>query len=336
MTNGRDVAGRRCADEPADAAAPGDAISVVVPSYRRPAELERCLAALAAQRLAPVETLVVLRATDLAGHAVAEAAAGPVRIVPVDRGGHVAALNAGRAAACCALVAFTDDDCEPRADWLERIAARFAMDPRIGAVGGRDVVHHGDQIDDGEVAHVGHVQWWGRRVGGHHHRSTLQDVHFLKGANMAYRATALGPFDHRLHGAGAEVCNDMEASLAVGARGWRVVYDPSVLVDHRPGERFDEDGRTHRTLASEQAAQHNELYVLLRHSRRHRRPAILAYQLLVGTRQAPGVALGLARREPAHRTTALVRARLDALRTLRRARRADASSRADRSRRPPG
>jgi cellulose synthase/poly-beta-1,6-N-acetylglucosamine synthase-like glycosyltransferase len=169
------------------------------------------------------------------------------------------------------------------------------------------------------------VRWWGRRVGAHHHRSTLQDVDFLKGANMAYRAAALEPFDARLLGSGAQVCNDMEASLSIARRGWRVVYDPGVLVEHRPAERFDDDGRTHRSLAAERAEQHNELYVLLRHSSPLRRVPVLAYQLLVGTRYAPGLALGAVRwlrgREPGElgRLGALLTARLGALATLRRA-----------------
>jgi GT2 family glycosyltransferase len=297
-----------------------DQISVIVPSWRRSEALARCLAALARQRLAPLETLVVLRDEDAAGHAVARAAAGPVRVVPVAGGGHVGALNAGRAAARGALIAITDDDCEPHADWLERIAARFASDSRIGAVGGRDLVHHGGQVEDGVAARVGRVLWWGRRVGNHHHRSTLQDVHFLKGANMAYRAQALEAFDVRLHGAGAQVANDMGASLAVGAAGWRIVWDPAVLVDHHPAERFDEDGRARRTLAAELAAEHNELYVLLRHGPRRRRATVLVYRVVVGTREAPGVALGLVRREP-RRAVAFARARGAALRTLRASRR---------------
>ena len=305
-----------------------DSITVVVPSYRRPEALERCLAALAEQRLQPLETLVVLRAEDAASHAVVQAAPGEPRIVTVQVPGMVAALNAGRAAASGSLIAFTDDDCEPHADWLERIAARFASDARIGAVGGRDVVHHGERIDDGVARQVGRVRWWGRRVGAHHHRSTLQDVDFLKGANMSYRAAALEPFDARLHGAGAQVCNDLEASLSIARRGWRVVYDPAVLVEHRPAERFDEDGRTHRTLAAECAEQHNELYVLLRHSSTLGRVPLLAYHLLVGSRHAPGLALGATRwlrgREPGglRRLGALVRARTQALTTLRRAGRA--------------
>ncbi len=296
---------------------------MVVPSYRRPDQLRRCLAALARQRHAPLETLVVLRPEDHASRDVVSVAE-DVSIVTTTRPGMVAALNAGRAAARGELIAFTDDDGEAHPDWLERLVERFASDARIGAVGGRDIVYHGDRIDDGATDEVGRLRWYGRRIGRHHHRSTLQDVQFVKGANMAFRAIALEPFDVNLHGGGAEVHNDLEASLSVWRRGWRVVYDPSVLIDHRPGPRFDDDGRERRSLQAELDEQHNELYALLRHSPPARRPPVLAYQTLVGSRQAPGLALGAVhalrgRPQAWRRTLAFARARVQALGTLRRA-----------------
>jgi GT2 family glycosyltransferase len=298
-------------------------VSVVVPSYRRPDQLRLCLLALARQRLAPLETLVVLRPDDHESRDVASAAEG-VSIVSTVRPGMVAALNAGREVARGELIAFTDDDGEAHPDWLERLVERFESDARIGAVGGRDIVYRGDRVDEGVTDVVGRLRWYGRRIGRHHFRSTLQDVQIVKGANMAYRAIALEPFDVNLRGGGAEVHNDLEASLSVWRRGWRVVYDPSVLIDHRPGPRFDDDGRERRSLEAELAETHNELYALLRHSPPARRPLVLAYQTLVGTRLAPGLAFGAVqalRGKPQAwpRTFAFARARAEALGTLLRA-----------------
>jgi GT2 family glycosyltransferase len=266
-----------------------DEVSVVVVSYGRPAELARCLEGLLRQTVAPGEIVVVLRPQDAAGRASAARFADAVRVVPVDRPGQVAALNAGRAAARGALLCFVDDDAVPAPDWVARIVAWFAADDAIGAVGGRDVVHHGDVIDGGPATRVGHVSWWGRITGRHHRESTVQDVQFLKGANMAYRAVALRPFDERLWGTGAQVCNDLEASLSVHRRGWRLVYDPDVRVDHFPAHRWDEDQRGARTLEAERAEQHNELYALLRNVPLWQAPLVIGYRVLVGYRRAPGV-----------------------------------------------
>lgn len=301
-------------------------ISVVVPSYRRADALRSCLGALVAQTLQPLEILVVLRAEDGESRSVVAEVAALARVVIVGWPGQVAALNRGCEAACGEYIAITDDDAVPRPDWLHAIAARFATDPHIGAVGGRDIVHEDNRVVDGYAPLVGRVFWWGRRIGNHHYRSRLQDADFLKGANMAFRASAWRPFDPRLRGDGAQVSNDLEATWSVRRRGWRVVYDPGVVVDHEPAPRLEDDGRHHQSARAEQNAQHNEVYALLRHAAWWHRPILLAYHLLVGTRRAPGLMLIVrpgtsgAQRARVFRLTA---ARLSAIGTLRMARRSD-------------
>ncbi len=303
-----------------DAAMATGEFSVVVPSYRRPHALLACLRGLAAQTLPPLEVLVVLREGDSESRAVVAGTAGRTRFLTVDRPGTVAALNCGCDAARGEFIVVTDDDAVPRADWLQMMARRFATDSAIGAVGGRDIVHHEDVIDDGDAARVGRVMWWGRQIGNHHLRSTLQDVDFLKGVNMAFRRSALQPFDARLRGEGAQVCLELEATWSVRRRGWRVVYDPEVVVDHYPAPRHDEDGRQQRSLRAELNEAHNEVYALLLHASWWHRPILLGYRVLIGTRKAPGVLLvaypgiSAARRT---RIPSLASARLSALRTLR-------------------
>ncbi len=133
---------------------------------------------------------------------------------------------------------------------------------------------------DGEARRVGRVSWWGRRVGNHHLRSGLQDVDFLKGANMAFRASAREPFDRLLRGDGAQVCNDLEATWSVRQRDWRVIHDPDVTVDHYPAPRHDDDTRDVRSTLAERAEEHNEVYALMRHAPPWQRVILLAYRLL--------------------------------------------------------
>jgi FkbM family methyltransferase len=308
-----------------------ESLSVIVPTYRRPEHLRRCLRGLARQERQPDEILVVCRIGDNESLAVCEQLAGgaPVRVVHVDRPGQVAALNAGREAAHGSILAMTDDDAEPTPEWLARIERHFG-DPSVGAVGGRDVVLNGrGPVQHRPVSRVGRVQWFGRAVGRHHHPSRSQEVHFLKGANMAFRAQALQAFDGRLWGRGAQVCNDLEASLSVCARGWRVLFDPRIEVHHYPAPRHDEDARSGPSLRAMEAGAHNELYALLLHVPAWQRFIVSTYALAIGHRTAPGVVRAIVRAVLAPRSThptlrqatALTSSRVRAVRGAARVRR---------------
>jgi cellulose synthase/poly-beta-1,6-N-acetylglucosamine synthase-like glycosyltransferase len=270
-------------------------VSVVVPTYRRTRDLERCLEGLAAQRRQPNEVLVVVRSTDTESRAVLIPWLDRpgIRMVPVEAGGQVNALNAGLDAATGELVMITDDDAAPREDWVERVEALFAADARLGGVGGRDVVHLGDTVLGGSARSVGRVQWFGRLTGNHHLVfDSPSHVDILKGANMSYRAAAIDGlrFDVRLRGAGAQVGNDMAFSFAVGKRGWRLLYDPLVIVDHYPAPRFDNDQRGAVNLVAVEDMAFNTWWALRCHlGPGPRRLLALLWEHLVGTRGSPGL-----------------------------------------------
>jgi GT2 family glycosyltransferase len=123
-----------------DRARPVPRFSVVVPTYRRHGALERCLAALARQSY-PRELYEVIVADDGSGdppHAVVSRYADrlSVTLVEAPHGGPGAARNAGAARARGTYLAFTDDDCEPAADWLAALARHFDRHPGA-AFGGR-------------------------------------------------------------------------------------------------------------------------------------------------------------------------------------------------------
>jgi glycosyltransferase involved in cell wall biosynthesis len=271
-------------------------VAVLVPSYRRPEPLRRCLAALAAQTRRPDRVLVVLRSDDAAAQEVLDAAPGglvPERVL-VGRPGQVAALNAGLERVREDVVAITDDDCVPRPDWLARIEQHFAADPRLGGVGGRDWLQHGGVPVLGDRRTVGRLLWYGRLVGLHHlGAGHPREVDFLKGANMSYRRAACEGlrFDERLRGTGTEQYNDWVFSLAVGARGWRVLFDPPVAVDHYEAARGAGNPRfaADPVVASEHAF--NQTYGAVRYVPPRRFIAHLAYSALVGTITAPGVGM---------------------------------------------
>jgi glycosyltransferase involved in cell wall biosynthesis len=135
-------------------------VSVIVPTFARPDDLGRCLRGLGRQTRPADEIVVVVRPEDEASIVLCSHLAGalPIRVVHVHRPGQVAALNAGRDAARGSILAITDDDVEPTTDWLKKIEHHF-RDPRVGAVGGRDIVHNGNgPVESTPVARVGAVR----------------------------------------------------------------------------------------------------------------------------------------------------------------------------------
>ncbi|WP_406806714.1 glycosyltransferase family 2 protein [Burkholderia semiarida] len=274
-------------------------ISVLVPTYRRPADLARCLLALQRQQRLPDEVIVVARPEDDATHErLADPAVGgalplPLRIVPVDVAGQVAALNKGLDSAGGDIVAITDDDAAPHPDWLARIEAAFLSNPRVGAVGGRDWVHEKGRVLDESRERVGQLTLSGKIVGNHHLGvGGAREVDMLKGANMSYRRAAIERlrFDTRLRGAGAQVHNDMAFSMAVQRAGWTLLYDPAIAVDHFPAERFDDDRRDAASLNAIGNGAYNLQLTLREHLPPLRREIAWWWWTLVGTRVYPGFA----------------------------------------------
>jgi len=271
-------------------------VTVIVPTYRRPDDLARCLSALLCQARTPEQIVVVARADDAATHACLADHVTP-RVLNVDvaivaEPGQVAALNRGLEAATGDVIAITDDDAAPRSDWVERIAAAFEADGELGALGGRDWVHEGGRILDGEREMVGQVRRSGRIIGNHHLGvGEAREVDLLKGANMSYRRAAIGDvrFDKRLRGTGAQTHNDMAFSMSVKRAGWKLVYDPLVAVDHYPAARAGEDPRNAQTLASMRNAAFNLHLILRGHLSPLHREAAWWWYALIGTRVYPGL-----------------------------------------------
>ena len=223
-----------------------------------------------------------------------------VEEVVVSEGGTVAALCAGLSHASGDVVAVTDDDAVPRYDWLERLEAGFDEES-VGAVGGRDVVHHGGEIEDGREPVVGRMTWYGKPIGNHHLGfGGAREVDFLKGCNYAFRKEEF-KIPTGLLGSGAQLCNDMASCLEVRRSGGRVVYDPRIVVDHYPAERHDEDGRSTPTRRARMNGTFNEAYSVFSLARKDA-SAYLLFHIAIGDTASPGAArslLGHIRREEA-------------------------------------
>ena len=108
---------------------------------------------------------------------------------------------------------------------------------------------------------------------------------------MSYRRALLPGFDENLAGDGSQIHNDMQASLRVHAAGWRVVWDPGVLVDHYAAERSDDDKRIDPTRRAVTNVVHQSNVHPPVSLTGWRRIAAFFYPLIVGSRDLPGLIL---------------------------------------------
>jgi cellulose synthase/poly-beta-1,6-N-acetylglucosamine synthase-like glycosyltransferase len=270
-------------------------LGVLVPTYRRPDYLERCLAGITANTRQADQVVVVARVDDARTRDVLARweSSLPMTKVWVAIPGQVQAINAGLDAVTTDITAITDDDAVPRPDWLRRIARHFAADPGAAGVGGRDWVHDGGCPDSRERRLVGRVLWFGRIVGNHHLGvGPARYVDILKGVNGAYRTEVLRRIrlDTNLRGEGAQVHWEVALGLELRQRGWRLIYDPEVAVDHYPAPRFDVDQRDQdHPIATYDAAFNLYWSIAV-----HMRPGFgqrlaLAWQRWIGTPGEPGL-----------------------------------------------
>jgi GT2 family glycosyltransferase len=263
-------------------------VTVVVPTYRRPDQLVKCLAGLQCQTYKASTVIVVKRDSDeLTKSCLAGSLPLDPQVVSVEQGGQMAAMAAGLAASRTPLVAFTDDDAIPRTDWLERLGKPFS-NPEIGGVGGRDAVVADPDSTESLTELVGIVTPWGRQIGNHHiGLGPARYVDVLKGVNCMYRRTAIA-IPSNLRGSGAQVHNEVAIGLRAKANGWKLLYDPQIIVDHYPGERFDVDARSKRAKAATFDVAYN---LTLSVGSQGLVPAVrrVIYGLLIGDRSLPGL-----------------------------------------------
>ncbi|MTJ06732.1 MULTISPECIES: glycosyltransferase family 2 protein [unclassified Anabaena] len=269
--------------------------TVLIPTYRRPQDLARCLKALQQQTKSVDQAIIVVRDTDTETQEFLDQFPYyllPLKIVTVTQPGVVAALNAGLAQVQGDIVSITDDDAAPHPDWLAKINSHFSVNGAIGGVGGRDWVYQGDKLEAGSRSIVGKLQWCGRVIGNHHLGvGAPREVDVLKGVNMSFRTQAIGKlrFDDRMRGTGAQVHFEMSFTLTLKRAGWKMIYDPSIAVDHYPAQRFDEDQRHNFNDIALINLVHNETLVLLEHLSPFRRIVFLCWSVLVGTRESLGI-----------------------------------------------
>jgi GT2 family glycosyltransferase len=308
-------------------------VTVVVPSYRRQADLGRCLAGLAAQVPEPLEVLVALRADDVEGRRVATKSKG-VRIVAVEQPGHLPPLAAALTVASGDVVAMIDDDAVPRPGWIECLTREFD-DPAVAGLCGPVLEHSRPATPDQGARAV-------RRLVRRRSRTLYRafaglpdpdacaraglaelgriPVEAANGGNMAFRRSVLAAIKLDM-GLNRGAAIGYEADLCLGAcRHGGVWFHPELAVDHWPGQRVGAPEREERQRYMEDYS-YNLWYIAAKHFARWEQIVFRSYMWAVGQRASPGVVRRLVPRSSNLRLP-LAAARREGSRAGRAARRA--------------
>lgn len=108
--------------------------TVVIPTYERHAQLDCLMERLDAQELSDFEVVVVDQSAS-AWDPIRKSHAFPVRYIHSEVKGAVAARNLGGFLARGDVIAFTDDDCLPKPDWLFNARRWFRDSATVGLEG---------------------------------------------------------------------------------------------------------------------------------------------------------------------------------------------------------
>jgi cellulose synthase/poly-beta-1,6-N-acetylglucosamine synthase-like glycosyltransferase len=272
---------------------------VLIATYRRVEVLERCLRALAVQTVTPAEVIVAWQADDTPTRDLAERMARelPLNILAVhaEEPGVVLAENAALERSTGEIVILIDDDSVAPPDWIARHLAYYA-DPTVGAVGGSADCYdpRGVKNPPCEAEPIGRVTWYGRMIGHlHNHPHSWRDrpprdVDHLAGSNMSLRRSAFDRFESGLRRYWQ--CFEADACLQVKARGYRVVFDPGIVVEHRVPytDSVYSPGREGDLAVKVGNAAYNQALVLSKHTPGLLRPLRALYLLAVGNSSTPG------------------------------------------------
>lgn len=268
-------------------------VSIIIPTYKRPDYLERCIESLLKQERPAEELIVVTRQDDLDSINVIakckkkKSSITQIKHVLVSKLDIVFAENQGLRAAIGDIVCFIDDDAIALGNWIRDIVKHYERDSKIGGVGGPviPVIKGKPVIEYTET--FSKINWYGKRITNSAKiPKKLQEVDALRGCNMSFKRELIGSFDENLLPYWRRFEDDI--CLSVKERGYKILCDPDIKVYHyeadiQAGSSKDDTPETIIGL------HHNSIYVKLKHFRGVRRIIFVLYEFIWGDDTSPGV-----------------------------------------------
>jgi GT2 family glycosyltransferase len=203
-------------------------ISIIIPTYRRPKRLAACFQSITCLDY-PRDRFEVIVVDDGSPtppeKLVAEISAKfDVMLLTQAHVGPATARNTGAAQAKGEILAFTDDDCQPTVDWLQKLAARFATTPD-SAIGGQTLNSLPGNLFSTASQILIHYLY-------DYYNSDRNQARFFTTSNLALpkdRFYEIGGFDTTFPQAAGE---DRELCDRWGKHNFPMIYAPEVLVWH--------------------------------------------------------------------------------------------------------
>jgi glycosyltransferase involved in cell wall biosynthesis len=202
--------------------------SIIVPTRNRPTQLSACLQSLARLEYPKdqFEVIVVDDGSIAPPDAIVRGFKNKISVELLIQlhAGPAAARNTGAARARGRILAFTDDDCQPAPDWLEKLTACFDLAPDC-AIGGRTL----NALPENSYSKASQVLIDYLYT---YHNADPNRASFLTSNNLAMpadRFRAVGGFDAEWLRAAAE---DRELCDRWLCYGNRLIYAPEALVYH--------------------------------------------------------------------------------------------------------
>jgi lipopolysaccharide/colanic/teichoic acid biosynthesis glycosyltransferase/GT2 family glycosyltransferase len=197
-------------------------ISIIIPAYNAEETLGTCLKALEGQNL-DRETYEIIVVDDGSIDRTGEVAEQcEVRLIRQAHAGPAAARNRGAEEAQGDLLLFTDADCAPAPDWMERMAGAFS-DPEV--VGAKGTYRTNQRALVARFVQVEYEKKYARMLG-------RDQIDFVDTYSAAYRRDvflANCGFEARFSTSSVE---DQEFSFRLARKGYRLVFVPEAVVYH--------------------------------------------------------------------------------------------------------
>jgi GT2 family glycosyltransferase len=220
--------------------------SIVIPNLNGRRFLGPCLDAVAAQTDPHFETIVVDNGSDDGSVAFVRERSPHVRLVELSSNrGFAGAMNAGIQEAEGELVAFLNNDAEPRPDWLHELRACLERHPRAAAATAKllssDAPERLDGAGDGLApSFLPFVRGHGKRDEGRYEEE--MEVFSASGTASLWHGAVLnelGGFDERFFA----YYEDVDLSFRARLLGYECWYAPRAVALHRRGGTAGEDLR---------------------------------------------------------------------------------------------
>ncbi|MFO1169958.1 MAG: glycosyltransferase [Hyphomicrobiaceae bacterium] len=220
---------------------PDPRISVIIPHLDDLQGLRACIARLDRQTL-PRECFEIVVADNGSSATLEEieAAAPGARVVRISQRGAGPARNGGVAASCHAVLAFTDSDCLPEPQWLER---------GLEALTQADLVGGGVTVSLADPAHPTPSEAF-EAVFAFDNRTYVEAKGFSVTANLF---TTRAVFD-AVGGFRGQVPEDLDWCHRARAKGFRIAYAADARVSHPARRSWAELTRKWRRLTREALA----------------------------------------------------------------------------------